>query len=78
MLSIVIVLLLSIAWKIAIPPDNQNYLNEDLTQFFERNHFNVVVTDQVVNDMPIIQANAASCRLQIAKLTPDGSADDLV
>jgi hypothetical protein len=76
--AIVIILLLSIAWKIAIPPDNQNYLIEDLTHFFERNHFNVIVTEQIVNDMPIIRANIAACRLQIAKLGPDGADSEFV
>ena len=72
------VLLLTIGWKIAIQPDDQNYLKEDLIKFFERNHFNVVVTDEVVNFTPIIRATTASCHLQIARLTPDGSNRDLI
>ena len=48
------VLLLTIGWKIAIQPDNQDYLTENLVKFFERNHFDVVVTDELVNYMPII------------------------
>jgi hypothetical protein len=72
------VLLLTIGWKIAIQPDNQDYLNEHLIKFFERNHFNVVVTDEIVNYTPIIRATTASCRLQIARLTPDGSNRDLI
>jgi hypothetical protein len=76
--SIAIVLLLSIAWKIAIPPDNQSDLKDHLVEFLERNGFNVVVTEQSVNYMPLIQANTASCRLQIARLTPDGSNRDLI
>jgi hypothetical protein len=69
---IVAVLLLTIGWKIAIQSDNQNHLKEDLVRFFERNHFDVVVTDETLNDMPIIQATAASCHLEAARLTPDG------
>ena len=65
-------------WRIAFQPDNQIYLKEDLIKFFERNHFNVVVTDEIVNYMPIIRATTASCHLQIAKLTPDGSNRDLI
>ena len=71
-------LLLTIGWKIAIQPDDQSYLTEDLVKFLERNHFNVVVTDEVVNDTPIIRATTASCHLQIARLTPDGSNRDLI
>ena len=76
--SIAVVLLLAIGWKIAIQPDDQNYLKEDLVKFFERNHFDVVVTDEVVNYTPIIRATKASCNLQVARLTPDGSNRDLI
>jgi hypothetical protein len=75
---IVGVLLLTIGWKLAIPPDDPNYLKEDLIKFFERNHFKVVVTDELVNYTPIIRATTASCQLQIARLTPDGSNRDLI
>ena len=76
--SIAGVLLLTIGWKIAIHPDDPNYLKEDLIKFFERNHFNVVATDEMVNDTPIIRATTASCQLQVARLTPDGSNRDLI
>src|SRR4249919_2268371 len=76
--SIAGVLLLTIGWKIAIQPDDPNYLKDDLIKFFERNHFNVVVTDEMVNDSPIIRASTSSCQLQIARLTPDGSNRDLI
>jgi hypothetical protein len=76
--SIFTILLLSIAWKIAIPPDNPGELENDLIEFLERNHFNVIVTERIVNYMPIVEANTASCHLQIAKITPDGSNRDLI
>ncbi len=37
-------LLVALGWKIAIQPDDPNYLKEDLIKFLERNHFSVVVT----------------------------------
>ena len=76
--SIAAVLLLTVGWKSAIQPDTQDYLREKLVKFFERNHFDVVVTDEIVNDVPIIRATSASCDLQIARLTPDGSNRDLI
>ena len=74
----VLILLLSVAWKIAIPPDNPNDLKDALVEFLERNHFSTVLTDEIINDTPIIQATSASCHLQIARLTPDGSNRDLI
>ena len=76
--SIAAVLLLTIGWKTTIGPDDQNYLKEDLIRFLERNHFNVVVTDEMVNYTPIIRATTVSCHLQIARLTHDGSNQDLI
>lgn len=64
---------MTVAWKIAILPDDENSLRDHLVEFFERHHFDVVVSDNIVNYMPIIEANTASCQLRIARLTPDGS-----
>lgn len=75
---IAVVLLLTLSWKIAIQPDDESYLKDDLIKFFERNHFNAIVTDEIVIDTPIIQATTASCRLQVARLSPDGSNRDLI
>jgi hypothetical protein len=72
-----IVLLLSVAWKIAIPSDNGNDQKTPLIDFFERNHFEVSVTDLTLNNAPIIRAKTESCRLQIVRLAPNGSDRDL-
>jgi hypothetical protein len=73
------VLVLAVGWKIAIPPDDQKYVAEDLVKFLERNHFNVVAAVEAVNtNTSIIRATTATCHLQIARLTPDGSNRDLV
>ncbi|MGY4343584.1 hypothetical protein ACVWXM_000048 [Bradyrhizobium sp. GM7.3] len=60
------------------PARNSKLFKGDLIKFFERNHFNVVVTDEVVNYTPIIRASRASCHLQIATIIPDGSNRDLI
>ena len=71
-------LVLSIGWKVAIPLDNPSHLKENLVDFLERNHFTVVVTDEAINNTPIIRATTASCELQVASLTSDGSNRDLI
>ena len=75
---IVVLLVPTVAWKIAIPPDNPNSLKDDLINFLKRNHFDVVVTDTMVNYAPLIRASTATCRLQVARLTQDGSNRDLI
>ena len=76
--SIAIILLLSVAWKIPIKPDDPNQLTAALLKFFEHNGFHVAVTDRIVNYTPIIEGSKASCHLQIARLTPDGSNRNLI
>jgi hypothetical protein len=75
---IAVLLLPAVAWKIAIKPDNPDYLKDDLINFLERNHFDVVVTETLVNYTPVIRASSATCNLQVARLTQDGSNRDLV
>jgi hypothetical protein len=70
--SIAILVPLTLAWKIAIPPYNPDDLKEPV-EFFVRNGFNVVVTDELV-----IHATTDSCRLLVATLKPDGSNRDLI
>ena len=72
------VLLLTIGWKAANQPETQHYLKDDLTKFFERNHFNVVVANEAGNYTPIMRATRLSCHLQIATLVPNGSNRDLI
>jgi hypothetical protein len=72
------VLLLSIAWKISVPSEAQSDWTDSVVKFLERNHFDVVVSKQMVNYVPIIQASTASCRLQIARIASDGVDQDLV
>jgi hypothetical protein len=71
--SVAILVPLTLAWKIAIPPYEPDDLNGELVEFFERNGFNVAVTDKLV-----LHATTDSCRLLIATLKPDGSNRDLI
>jgi hypothetical protein len=68
---------LTLAWKIAVPPYNPERLREEIVAFFERNGFNVGVTDGMWYG-PIIHATNVSCHLLIAGLAPDGSNRDLI
>jgi hypothetical protein len=70
--------MLSIGWKITIQPDNESYMTKHLVEFLEQNHFDVVVTDEIVDYTPILRAATDSCRLQVARLTADGSNRDLI
>ncbi|MDA9504159.1 hypothetical protein XI09_05135 [Bradyrhizobium sp. CCBAU 11386] len=70
--------LLAIGWKAVMPFENPDYLREDIVRFLERNKFDVAVTERIAANTPIIRATRASCQLQVAQLTPDGSNGNLV
>ena len=80
--SITLLIPLTVAWKIAIPPADD--LREGLVAFLARNKFSVVATDKMINAdlwltyVPIIEATSNSCRLLIARLNFDGSNQQLV
>jgi hypothetical protein len=73
----VILLLLSIAWKATASFSGEpDHARNELINFLKRNHF--VVSNQVVDGIPIIKGIADSCSLQIANLYSDGSNRDVV
>jgi hypothetical protein len=76
--SVAILVPLTLAWKIAVPPYNPDHVKDELVEFFERNGFNVLVTEGMWIYGPIIHATSDSCRLLIAGLAPDGSSRDLI
>jgi hypothetical protein len=75
--SLVIVLLASISWKVAISSDNEDSTKNSLVDFFQGNHFELSATDQTVHDLPVLRAKMGSCTLQIVRLAPNGSDQDL-
>ena len=71
-------LLVSVAWKIAIRLGTETDPKDRLiVDFLKRNHFDVSPTEQIADDVSVIRAQTASCRLQIVQLAPNGSDRDL-
>lgn len=74
---IVPLLLLSVAWKIAIAiPINKYEPKNVLIDFFKRKDF--VVKEQIVAGFSVIKAKAKSCQLQATSLASEASARDEV
>lgn len=72
-----IVLLGSVAWKVAIGLGPETEPKDRLiVDFLKRNHFDISPTEQVA-DNSVIRAQTASCHLQIVQLAPNGSNRDL-
>jgi hypothetical protein len=81
---IVGLILLTVGWKITIPPGDARDLDRDLITFFKRNNFGVEMAGRIVNpdigstEVPVIRANKDSCTLVVAALIFDGSNRQLI
>jgi hypothetical protein len=75
LLPVASLLVLSVAWKIAIPTNDYNP-TKTLIDFFERKNF--AVTEQVVDGYSVVRAKAASCQLQATNVASEASARDEV
>jgi hypothetical protein len=82
---VLLLLPLTLAWKVAVRPAGTNQLNEGekeaqrrVAEFLMRQHFVVTVSDSVEEGRPTIVASAGPCRIQIAKSPAVGWDRDLV
>jgi hypothetical protein len=70
--SVLLLLLLTLGWKLAVRPVDSSELKEKETQlkvadFLARQRFTVAVSEKMAEGQPTIRATAGACRLLIAK-----------
>jgi hypothetical protein len=68
--SVLILLPLTIAGKLAAKPEQPIEVQDAIVAFLANQQFNVTVTGETTDDMPIVEANSDSCRLRVAKVSP--------
>jgi hypothetical protein len=76
--SIVLVLIPTMAWKIVVQPENLGETHEAVVKFLKDQKFDVRMTDESIETMPVIEARNGVCRLRIAKVSPFGHEAELV
>ena len=76
--SILILLPLSIAWKLAVKRENPIEIQNAIVEFLANQQFDVTVTKEPMNFMPIIEANSASCSLRVLRVSPLGDEANVV
>jgi len=69
---ILLLLPLTLAWKLTVGLDDPSELKNGIVELLARNHFDVLVTDQTMEGMPIIRASNEACRMVIAKTSASG------
>jgi hypothetical protein len=75
---IAILLPLSIAWKLAIKPDNPIATQAAIVDFLLNQQFDASVTSETMVFTPIIKATSDSCRLRLATISPLGYEANLI
>ena len=77
--SILILLPLTIAWKLAVKPENPIEIEDAIVEFLANQKFNVTVTKEAMYYMmPIIEASSASCSLRVMRVSPLGDEANVV
>jgi hypothetical protein len=69
---IALLLPLTLVWKLTVGLDDSNELKNRIVELLVQHQFDVVVTQEVVEDMPTIRATKDACRMFISKTPPSG------
>ena len=69
---IVSLLPLTLAWKLAVGLEDPNELKNGIVDLLAQNHFDVLVTEETMDGMPIIRASSEACRMVIVKTPASG------
>jgi hypothetical protein len=69
---IVLLLPLTLAWKLTVGLDDSNELKDRIVQFLVQHQFDVAVTEEIVEGMPTIRATREACGMLISKTSPYG------
>jgi hypothetical protein len=69
---VALLLPMTLAWKLGVGPEDPNALKEKIVQFLVRHQFDVVISEEIVEDMPAIRASSEGCRMLVFKTSPNG------
>jgi len=76
--SILILLPLTIAWKLAVKRENPIEIQNAIVEFLASQQFDVTVTKEPMYFMPLIEASSASCSLRVLRVSPLGDEANVV
>ncbi len=70
--SVIILLPLTIGWKVAGKPENPIEIQNSIVEFLTKQQFDVNVTEENMEYMAVIKARLGSCQLRVARVSPVG------
>jgi hypothetical protein len=69
---LVLLLLVSLVWKSAIRIDYSSSFENSVSTFLARNHFIVVVSEEMFPGKLVFRASRAACRMLLTQVSPRG------
>jgi hypothetical protein len=69
---------LTMAWKLAVSPEDIQELQSELFDFLSHQGFSVTIGEQTIDGMPVLRANAGECSMLVAKVSSVGSNRDMI
>lgn len=76
--GLALLLPLTLVWKVSVPIDNFDDVANNIVAFLARHNFEVQLTAESTDYMPIIRASAEGCRLFVAKSSAYGWNRDII
>jgi hypothetical protein len=71
--NLILLLLLTLGWKLAVKPMDPNKTRDAIVAFLARNGFNVATTQPAILQIPIaIDARSSACKLLVGIISPYG------
>ena len=69
---IALLLLPTLGWKLTVGPEESSELKWRISEFLVEHQFDVVETEQIVEDMPVLRATKAACRMSVSRIANSG------
>jgi hypothetical protein len=70
---LVLLLLLTLGWKLAVRPIDPNKTRDAIVEFLARHGFNVATTQPVILQIPVaVDARSSACKLVVGIISPYG------
>jgi hypothetical protein len=70
--SVALLLPMTLAWKLSVGLEDSNELKERILEFLVQHHFDVAISEEIVEDMPAIHASKEGCHMLVSKTSPNG------
>lgn len=75
---ILVLLPLTLAWKLTVKVDSDDHLADDITAFLTRHEFHAVAIEDTIDGFPIISMSNGACQMRVIEASYDGADRDMI